>query len=315
VSALYRFFRSVRLGIVLILVIIVLSLLATLVPQGREDSYYRTSYSFPVYQLLTVTRFTAFFGSPLFYAACALLVANLSVCTVDRFARRRRAGAARRYGPDLIHIGLLLLIAGGLVTMAMRREKLYTMVEGDQVDLGNSWSLTLEKFEYLTWDNGSPRAWISTVRVEHDGAVEIPSYPIAVNKPLRLPRLQVYQVNYSLEGVLHATDPEGTAVAATTGEGFHYGDEVWYFAEVRKAQDGSWQAVFQQWRGHAVAATRSVGAGEKIGPYTLTRVSGVYQTGLKAVTDPGYLPVVIAFIIIAVGLGLTFIQKARDEKP
>ena len=45
VKAVYGFFKSVRLTIVLILAIAVLSLLASLVPQGRSDAWYQSHYS------------------------------------------------------------------------------------------------------------------------------------------------------------------------------------------------------------------------------------------------------------------------------
>ncbi len=37
-------------------------------------------------------------------------------------------------------------------------------------------------------------------------------------------------------------------------------------------------------------------------------------TGLKAVDDPGVVPVIIAFILIGLGLALTFTQKLGDNK-
>jgi hypothetical protein len=36
-------------------------------------------------------------------------------------------------------------------------------------------------------------------------------------------------------------------------------------------------------------------------------------TGLTAVKDPGFIPVVIALIIVAAGLTLTLLQKRKDK--
>ena len=66
-SSLYRFFKSVRLAIVLILLITVLSLLSTLVPQGREDAFYKENYSPALYGLITTLDFNRYFNSVLFH--------------------------------------------------------------------------------------------------------------------------------------------------------------------------------------------------------------------------------------------------------
>ncbi len=115
-STLFRFFRSVRLAVVLILVIIVLSMLATLVPQGMPDEMYRARYSPAIYAVIGALGYQRFFSSALFLFPVLLFTINLGVCAADRFVTRARTHAKRRYGPDLVHIGLLVLIAGGIVT-------------------------------------------------------------------------------------------------------------------------------------------------------------------------------------------------------
>ncbi len=310
--AILRFLKSTRLAVVLILVITVLSILATLIPQGRELSFYSQQYPGFLYTLITAFEAWHFFSSPLFIAALSLFALNLGVCAVDRFVTRLRTKAPTRYGPDLVHLGLLVLIAGGIVTGLLRNEKLYTLSEGDSAEVAPGYTMSLLSFEYQKYPNGTPKAWISNVEVTHDGVVAVPSFAIKVNKPLRIGGYQIYQTTYELSGVLHAVDPDGKTVAAATGDGFEYGDSFFLFAETEKAPDGGWRAVFQEYKGMTLDATHSIGPNEKIGPYTITQVSGAYISGLKAVKDPGYLPVIIAFLIIVSGLALTFIQRARE---
>jgi len=130
VKALYRFFRSVRLAVVLLLVLTLLSLLSTFVPQGRPDQFYTARYSPFVSGLITGSGMGRFFSSILFLAPVFLFTVNLGVCAVDRFVKRTRAGAKKRYGPDFLHVGLLILIAGGIVTSFARQEKVVWMAEG-----------------------------------------------------------------------------------------------------------------------------------------------------------------------------------------
>ena len=69
---LYMFFKSVRLAVVLILVITILSLLSTLVPQGADDSFYSSQYPRALYRLITLLDFNRFFSSLLFLVPAGL---------------------------------------------------------------------------------------------------------------------------------------------------------------------------------------------------------------------------------------------------
>lgn len=313
-KALYRFFRSVRLAVVLILVLTVLSLLSTFVPQGQPDQYYKARYSAFAAGLIAATGMGRFFSSILFLAPGFLFTVNLGVCAADRLVKRARTGAKRRYGPDLIHVGLLILIAGGIVTSLARQEKLVWMAEGDEAALNRSYSVKLLGFEFQKYVSGAPKDWISTVSVTRDGKPAIASFPIEVNHPLRLAGMRIYQSSWTMEGAAHLRDAAGALSVAATGQGFQEGDSFWYFAEVRQPGEGSadWRAMFEEWKGDSLASTRTLAAGDAIGPFTVERVSGRLLTGLKAVRDPGFAPVIAALAMIAAGLALTFAQKRGD---
>jgi cytochrome c biogenesis protein len=309
-NALYRLFKSVRLAVVLILVITALSLLATLVPQGKDSAYYQRHFSSVVFRLIDWFQFDRFFSSPLFLIPVALFTVNLAVCAVDRFFRRARSKAPKRFGPDLIHIGLLLLIAASLVTALSRKEKDYTLAPGSEAILQNTkYTLSLKSFEFLRYETGSPKAWISTVSVAKDGKTDIASFPIEVNHPLRLKGVTVYQNAWVSEATLAL--PDGTEGTIRAGEVFKDGSSYWYFADIVK--DGTTlKALFQEYRGHTIVSMRKAGPSDAVGSYTVKEVN--QSTVLRAVSDPGYLPVIIALAIAVLGLALTFIQKRREEK-
>ncbi len=310
-NALYRFLKSVRLAVVLILLVTVLSLLATLVPQGEADSFYKTNYSPAVYQLITLFDFNKFFSSALFLIPVAFFAVNLGVCAVDRFLRQARKKGAWRFGPDLVHVGLLVLIAGALVTGLGRQEKDFTMAEGDEVRLTRDYSIKLVSFRTVLYDNGSPRSWTSTVDVFHDG-VQQETFPIRVNHPLRLRGVNVYQTSWDTESTLTLRDPQGNQVSARDGQGFQQGNSFWYFAQIVQDPDGQ-KALFQEYQGHQLVSMRKVGPSQTIGPYTVLRMESREVTGLRAANDPGYLLVIVSLAIIAAGLALTFLQKKRIE--
>jgi cytochrome c biogenesis protein ResB len=312
VKAVFAVLKSVRLALVLILGIAVLSLLATLVPQGRPDAWYRARYSPALSGLVSLTGMGNFFSSALFLVPVLLFTVNLSACAVDRLVRRARVRAPRRYGPDLIHIGLLVLIAAGLVTGLGRHEKTWALGVGDEAAIDERYTLHLLSFQFLRYDSGAPKEWISTVRVEQEGRPVIDSFPIEVNRPLRLHGLSVFQASWETVGTLDLRAADGGKETATTGEGFQDGGSFWYFSEV--AQAGTrWKAVFQEIRDNRLVSSRTLSAGDAIGPFTVEGVSARQVTGLKAVRDPGVAPLLAALAVVLAGLALTFIQKRGDD--
>jgi uncharacterized membrane protein YidH (DUF202 family) len=315
-NAIFRFFRSVRLAVTLILVITVLSILATLVPQNRDEAFYRQSYAPTVSQLILGSRFDRFFGSAIFLVPLALFTVNLGVCAFDRLFKRHRANAPKRYGPDLIHLGLLLLIAGGIITTALRQEQLFWLSEGEEVEVSGGYSLKLLSFQFFKYEDGRPKDWISTVSVTRGGKVETAAFPIEVNRPLRLGRLRLYQSSYSTEGTVDLKDATGAVLPLKIGETFDANDATYYLADVELPPSGGSgaTAVFQKWISHALDSTMKIPAPGSVGPYEVTRITAHRITGLTAVKDPGAFPVIAALIIIGAGLALTYFQKLREVK-
>jgi hypothetical protein len=288
-----RFLRSIPLAVTLILVLVFLSIFATL-----------------------VTGFTDFFHSILFFAPAALFTLSLATCTATRLVRRARTRAPLRLGPDLIHVGLLLLIAGGLLTFATRREQTYTLKEGDSARITSSYTVTVLSLECLKYTSGDPKAWISTIKVTHDGKEEVPSFPIAMNRPLRLPGITLYQYTFASLGTLYLKDAQGKVYAMEAGQGFEADDYVFSFNRTERLPNGAWYAVFSLAQNGKTAVSRmAVTPGMILGPFTAERVEGILVTGLHAVSDPGALPVFIALALIGAGLALTFIQRRKDEDP
>jgi hypothetical protein len=309
VQALYRFFRSVRLAVVLLLLLTALSILATLVPQGREPAFYFHNYPPLLARLITALGYANFFKSWLFLIPCVLFFANLAVCAVDRLAGRLRRKARRRYGPDLVHLGLLLLIVGALLSTWGRREGSFYLGLGDSIDLPMGYHLKLLDYVDRRYEDGRPKDWVSTVEATRGQQVLEASYPIEVNRPLRLRGLKIYQSSFRREDTARLREPGGELVSMRDGQYFEWQGDILYFAGI---QDG--KAVFERWEGHSLAQTLSRGPSQPIGDYTIVQLSSRELTGLKAVKDPGFVPVLAALLVVIAGLALTFIQKSRDKE-
>ena len=311
-KVLYRFLKSVRLAIAVILLITGLSVLSTLVPQGRESDFYQARYPPALCSLITALGFNRYFSSGLFLVLVTIFALNLGVCAVDRVVRRARMKAHKRFGPDIVHIALLVLIAGGLVTTLERTEKDFVMSQGQKAEVAPHYSIKLLSFKYLKYENGSPRAWISIVDVLRDGVLEARAFPIRVNHPLRLKDVSVYQATWENQSTFLFRDTTGAETTARIGEGFQDSDSVWYLADV--VEDGGiLKALLQQYRGNVLVSIRKLAVAESLGQYTLVRVEQKLVTGLRAVSDPGFTTVVVGAVLLALGLLLTFVQNRSKE--
>jgi cytochrome c biogenesis protein ResB len=309
---LYRFLKSVRLAIAVILLITALSVLSTLVPQGRESKFYQARYSPALYSLITALSFNRYFSSALFIVPVTILALNLGVCAVDRVVRRMRTRAQKRFGPDIVHIALLVLIAGGLVTTLGRHEEDFVMAQGQETEVTPRYRIKLLSFEYLKYDDGSPKAWISIVDVLHDGVLEARAFPIRVNHPLRLKGISVYQATWENQSTFLFRDTTGAETIAHIGEGFEDADSVWYLADVVE-DGGSQKALLQQYRRNVLVSIRKLAVAESLGQYTLVNVKQKVVTGLRAVSDPGFTTVIVGAALLALGLLLTFAQNSSKQ--
>jgi len=315
VKALYRFFRSLRLAVVLSLLIAAVSILATVIPQRREAAFYAHTLSPFLAGIVLAAGLDDVFRSVVFLAPVGLFAASLAVCTADRLLSRARRRARRRHGPDLIHAGLLLLIAGAMASALARQEATGYLAPGEAAALPRGYALELLSFRDERYEDGRPRAWVSTVRLSRRGQVLVPSFALEVNRPLRTHGLRVYQLAYAEQARAVLVDPGGVRHPISSGEGFRWEGSLL----VLEALEGmeaphTERAVFEQWEDRRRTAVLRVAPGERIGPFVVEELAAHTVSGLRAVRDPGSGPVLLALIVMSAGLGLTFVQKSKDRQ-
>ena len=103
----FNFLRSMRFGIILLVLIALCSIVGTVIPQGREIAWYAQTYrSFHGYILLL--RLNRIFESWYFIALLVLLCLNLSLCSILRIRTVVKAakGDTERAAktPDTVHL-------------------------------------------------------------------------------------------------------------------------------------------------------------------------------------------------------------------
>jgi cytochrome c biogenesis protein len=324
----YDFFRSIKLAVVLLIIIAALSALSTFVPQGEVSEYYRNIYSSFFAQLIVGIGFHQFFRSALFLIPAGLFFVNLAICTVDRVVRRARGGRPRRFGPDLIHLGILILMIGGIISLIGKREGYLYLSEGEYAELPDGYQLVLNSFEHTTYEDGRPKDYVSSVEVVY-GDEKIGSYAIRVNKPLRVGKLKIYQDSHTSTTTIILKDDSGGHYPLSPGEGFRVENRLYFFMGIEPGslstkgmeEEGSSPVrdsmiVFEELDEGGMPVDRHiVGFRDKIDRFIIDDIFTTDQTGLRVVRDSGFLPVLASFIIIGIGLVLTFAQKIGEKAP
>lgn len=305
---LYRQLKSVRLAVGLLLYLTVFGGLATLVPQGMDTPFYQGHYSRLAATLILRTGFDRFFTSILFLLPSLLFFINLSLCTIDRLRRELKKGR-RNFGPDILHIGLVILTIGAVISFSGRQEGYVELAVGDRVELPDGYILTLTDFEFQTYEDGRPKEWISRVKLTRGEVRE--DFDIRVNHPLKAGKIKLYQVSHSahIQIVLEAKD--GSTRSLAQGERVTVDGETVFFMALEDSGSPGSRAVLHSTSPSGTSVVRA-GAGDPVGGLRVRELKSVDVTGLEAVDDPGYIPVFISFILIILGLVLTFFRKIRD---
>ncbi|HEB29577.1 MAG TPA: hypothetical protein ENI15_01715 [Spirochaetes bacterium] len=325
----YNFLKNTKLAIVLVLYLAVSSGLSTLVPQGKEIAFYYQEFSPAMAWLITSTQFNKFFSSVPFVLPVIMFFLNLLTCSIVRFVKRVRSKARKRFGPDIIHFGILMLMVAVLWAPGGKEKETVFLSEGDTKDLGNGYELVLNRFEFLKYDDGRPKDWYSYVDVKKDGDVVI-THRIEVNKPLKVGKLKLFQSSYNQEMVANVSNDAGEKFDIRPGDYYTARDAIIVFKGVIIDNENGGSngcsppaaagfAVFEelvgmgQEEGHSVAAVHRVAVYDVLDGFKIEKVCIISETGLQIVKDPTTTPVMIAMILIGLGISLTFIQKLGDK--
>jgi hypothetical protein len=328
---------SIRLGIGLIVYLAAASSLATFIPQGLTGEEYQARYPKLVAELVVQTGFDNFFGSILFIIPAFAFFANLSACTVKRFLRELKKKARHHHGPDVLHVGLMLLVIGSIWSFSGHKAGSVVMAPGDGVNLPDGSLLHLDDFRFERYADGRPRDWVSVVTLEKDGVKIKEKIEIRVNTPLRYKELTFYQSTYQEVPALALMGADGIEILLAQGEERVIGGETYLFMAPEGSSAGSTsmgggsaamganppsgmgssgsapstRAVVRIGAG-AAGKTVRLGPGEMAGALRVVGMKAQLASGLDAVSDPGYRLVFVALILIAAGTSLTFAQKLKE---
>ncbi len=304
------FISSMRLAKLLLVYLASASILASFVPQGLEAKAYAAMYPSFVSKLLVGSGFTMFFSSAFFILPGFLFFANLSACTAKRFVREIKKKGRKRFGPDILHCGLMLLIIGSTLSYVGRTEGAVELIPGDSVQLPDGSTLSLLDFQYERYDDGRPKAWVSLVELRKSGQSASKGYKIQVNKPLRYSGFTVYQSAYREIPVLRLDGPDGQ-YNLVPGKELVLSDIRVRYLGAHADGEGRVLALVQVSDSHGERIAR-LGVGEELVSLRMIGLDTRMASTLAVVKDSAFFLVVLAYLLITVGISMTFIQKAKD---
>lgn len=84
---LFLFFKSMKFGIALLFIIMAVSMVGTVIPQGMDEHLYSSNYSPAVSRLILLLGFNNIYNSRVFGTLFFMLVINLTMCSISRFGK------------------------------------------------------------------------------------------------------------------------------------------------------------------------------------------------------------------------------------
>lgn len=301
---------SMKTAVILILIIIILSILGSLIPQGGESDFYISEYGQAAGNLIVSAHFHNFFRSWLFLIVTALFFINLAACSILRLYKRIKRRAPLRMGPDIIHLSLLLIIILGVFVLFTRQETTVMLEAGESFILPDDTEISLISFDIQYYDDGRPSDWVSRVRLKN--LENSDEYYLEVNKPLTHGAFRVFQSSFDLRP--HAIIDDGKHThEMNRRDGLPVDGGTIYLIDVREA-DGEMLGLYyfsentdSREYDEVVLAIGDSFRGLIINDLSITKMSG-----LQIVYQPGNSLILAVLLLFCVGLAVTFYQKLGD---
>ncbi len=254
-----KFLSSIKLTIALLILIIILSVIGTLIPQGETPGFYR-HYSPGWSGIILGLQFDHLYRSPLFLSLAFLFLLNILFCSSQKLPAKFRqargqiefnqvegqsgsdkkfvtgfsdwlgfepdslaAGLKQKhyrvkieeasgqktllaqkgrlglFGPEIVHLALVIIIIGGLISALFSQRISLALSEGQTAELpGKNFSVRLDRFTTDYYPDGSVKGWQSLVSIIEQGRVK-KQKTVEVNRPLKYGGLNFFQMSYGFD--------------------------------------------------------------------------------------------------------------------
>lgn len=243
-------------------------------------------------------------------------------------------GLMGRIGPIVVHVGILVILAGaifGAMTGFFAQEMVpsgQTFQVRNIVDAGpwaaaqipKDWSVKVNRFWIDYTPDGTIDQFYSDLSVLDRNHTEVDRQTIYVNKPLRYKGVTFYQADWGIAGIRFRLNnspvlelPMG--LLNTGGAGRLWGTWLPTKPDLSEglsviAKDLQGTLLLYDMQGRLVSTVRS-GMSTDINGVTLSIVDVIGSTGLQIKADPGIPIVYTGFALLMVGVMMSYISHSQ----
>jgi len=338
------FLYSIRLTILLLLLLAVLSVIGTLIPQGLSRVEYLQIYQPRTYEIMKTMGVFHVYHSWWFVGVMVLLAVNLTACSWKRLPglvrQIRTSGRGyARLGTYVTHLSVLVILAAGLIGAVWGFKGYVVITEGETVTamvqnnpqrtvVPLGFGVRLDTFRVEFYPNGTPKEYESTLTFLQDDTIVRGGVSVRVNHPTTYAGLTFYQASYGVDddasrAVVQVDRQESGTSAVTLELGRGQAASIpgtdarigfMKYADGGTAMGEGILTVFFPANAPPQSFwlfSRPGAEAHKVGDYSvrLTEISRRYYTGLQISRDPGLPLFWIGGSLLILGMMVTFLFR------
>lgn len=324
-SRIWSLLSSNLFAAVIIVVLAVVSVLGTVVPQRAGPEVYQKLYGEVFSGFGAGLGLFDLYNSPLFILVLSLLGLALLACSLNRLKLLLKSrGRLYSWGSFFAHGSILIIYLGALYGRNAGFAQNVTIEKGSTYfEPRANFYLRLNDFNAKFDASGRPLAFSSDLSVIEAGK-EVLRRTIAVNRPLAYKGLKFYQSSYGLTGQLEISGPDGKVAKLAARKGgcvvYPGTGQMFCVAEIMpdmRLLHGLKTDYYEPTFPLLLLSTHD--AGEvgwlmkdkpvKWGQYTLKLTGAAEYTGLQEKSDPGVWLVYLGFLLLTAGVGTMLYDK------
>ncbi|MFQ5906737.1 MAG: cytochrome c biogenesis protein ResB, partial [bacterium] len=197
----WRLLNSYKLAITLLSIIALVSFIGVVIPQNLPANAYIEKFA-GLSVLIRAFGLNDIFHTNWFTALLVFLAFDILLCIARRvvaLVRYYRMGSSlwtRKLGSVILHLSIILILLGGMVSGMRGFRTRKTALQGDTISIpGTNATLRLNRFEVEKTEDGAVKQYRSEVSlIEQNG--NSTDYEIMVNHPLSHEGVNVFQNSY-----------------------------------------------------------------------------------------------------------------------
>lgn len=309
---LLKLFASYKIALLTMSLLALFFILSTFIPQIDAGSASLVAESLSFFSsIFTIIGLDHFFSSALFYFLFSIFIINLSACTILRLLTQIKKKKNRRFGPDILHIGLLLLCAAGLISSIYRENYFVWLYKNARVKTPNDFILTLNDYKEEYYKDNRIKDYISIVTVEKNNTIVKDKYLLTVNNPLKIGEFELFQTSSrtNTQLVLSRNKEETTL---TNGNKFIINNIEYVFMGVQKSETSTAAAFTINSEKILLPLQTSYTDKNQKEIFFVKELIEVKESGLSIIKDPGISLMYVGFFVVMLGLIVIVVYKLKE---